>query len=89
MFLFPEEQTIYSRDNTLDPAYFAKKPKIGNSSGGGGSSEEIEALTQTIRILQQKIIVLENKRVHVSLTQEQYDALSESEKMADVEYFII
>lgn len=45
MFLFPEEQTIYSRDNTLDPAYFAKKPKIGNSSGGGGSSEEIEALT--------------------------------------------
>ena len=25
MILFPEEQTLYSRDNTLDPAYFAKK----------------------------------------------------------------
>jgi len=26
LLIFPEEQTLYSRDNTLDPAYFAKKP---------------------------------------------------------------
>ena len=48
----------------------------------------INALQQTINLQAEKITALENKVVHKELTRAQYEALSNEEKMADIEYFV-
>lgn len=82
------------RDDTLDPAYFARVPR--KSQAGTGESyddselrEMIKNLQDTINNMQIEINELKAKQVHTELTEEEYAALSEEEKAKDTEYFVI
>lgn len=82
------------RDDTLDPAYFARVPR--KPQAGAGESyddnelrEMIKNLQDTINNMQIEINKLKAKQVHTELTEEEYAALSEEEKAKDTEYFVV
>lgn len=88
------------KDDTLDPAYFAKMPR--KASGGTGGSYDDSELREMIRVLQVtinemqttinnmqiEIDELKAKQVHTELTAAEYEGLSEEDKMKDMEYFV-
>lgn len=98
MILFQEQMRV--KDDTLDPAYFAKMPR--KASGGTGSSYDDSELREMIRVLQVtinemqttinnmqiEIDELKAKQVHAELTAAEYESLSEEDKMKDMEYFV-
>ncbi len=51
-------------------------------------STAITTIQTTITDLTERIEALEAKRPHIHLTPAEYDALSEEEKMKDIEYFV-
>lgn len=79
---------MYSRDDTLDPAYFAKK----FSKNSGTSDKEIEELKEKVEILEREVIRLEelinSKTDHREITQNDYDNLPSEEKLGETVYFI-
>lgn len=82
------------RDDTLDPAYFARlsrKPQAGAGESYDDSElrEMINNLQNTINNMQIEIDELKAKQVHTELTEEEYAALSEEEKAKDTEYFVV
>lgn len=82
------------RDNTLDPAYFARvspKPQGGTGESYDDSElrEMINDLQNTINNMQIEINELKAKQVHTELTEEEYATLSEEEKAKDIEYFVV
>lgn len=92
MILFQEQMRV--RDDTLDPAYFARvprKPQAGTGEAYDDSElrEIIKNLQITINNMQNEINELKAKQVHTELTEEEYAALSEEEKAKDMEYFVV
>lgn len=82
------------RDDTLDPAYFAKMPRkpqagTGESYDNSELREMINNLQITINNMQIEINELKAKQVHTELTEAEYEALTEEEKSKDMEYFVV
>ena len=82
------------RDDTLDPAYFARvsrKPQAGTGESYDDSElrEMINNLQNTINNMQIEINELKAKQIHTELTEEEYATLSEEEKAKDIEYFVV
>ena len=79
---------MQTRDDTLDPAYFAKKPR----GAKGASDEEVVILKERVEVLEREIIRLEklinDKTDHREITQSDYDNLPSEEKLGETVYFI-
>lgn len=88
MILFQEQMQV--RDDTLDPAYFAKMPKRTESKEYDDTKilQRISELEMQVVNLQIEINELKQAQVHQELTTSEYASLSEEEKLKDVEYLV-